>query len=249
MVQGQLIVDLGTESLICHTKYSDRARYIRLQINDKAELSVTIPRHASQQEVLDFLTMQRQWIRRTLSKIRNSTRVKKSAEPFLTTSLHLEFFNTVFAIRYEWQDVCWCAAKMDMQNQTITFSGNVLDVQLLHETLGRFLIKTAEQYFPAMLDTLSAKTAITYKKCTCRLQYGRWGSCTSRGHISLNAQLLFFPPEEVEYVMIHELCHLRHMNHSPAFHEEVARHLPDWEARRHALQERGRKLPDYLRKF
>ena len=96
MVQGQLIVDLGTESLICHTKYSDRARYIRLQINDKAELSVTIPRHASQQEVLDFLTMQRQWIRRTLSKIRNSTRVKKSAEPFLTTSLHLGFFNTVF---------------------------------------------------------------------------------------------------------------------------------------------------------
>ena len=249
MVQGQLIVDLGTESLICHTKYSDRARYIRLQINDKAELSVTIPRHASQQEVLDFLTMQRQWIRRTLSKIRTSTRVKKSAEPFLTTSLHLGFFNTVFAIRYEWQDVCWCAAKMDLQNPTITFSGNVLDVKLLHETLGRFLINTAEQHFPAMLDELSAKTGIEYKKYSCRLQYGRWGSCTTRGHISLNAQLLFFPPELVEYVMIHELCHLRHMNHSPAFHAEVAQHLPDWEVRRHVLQERGRKLPDCLRKF
>jgi predicted metal-dependent hydrolase len=100
-----------------------------------------------------------------------------------------------------------------------------------------------------MLDELSVKTGISYKKCSFRLQYGRWGSCTSRGHISLNAQLLLFPPGLVEYVMIHELCHLRHMNHSPAFHGEVARFLPDWEVRRHALQERGRKLPDYLRKF
>lgn len=249
MVQGELIIDLGTEAIVCRTKHSDKARYIRLQINDKAEVAVTIPRGVTQQDVMDFLIQQRPWIRRTLSTIRNRARGKMTSVPFLTTTLHLGFFATDLAIRYEWQDVCWCAAKMDLTERTLTFTGNVLDVQQIHETTGRFLLKTAEQHFAAMLDELSVKTGIPYTKCSFRLQHGRWGSCTSRGHISLNAQLVLFPPDLVEYVMVHELCHLRHMNHSPSFWAEVAKYIPDWEARRHTLQEQSRKLPEYLRKF
>lgn len=249
MVQRELIIDLGTETIVCRAKHSDKARYMRLQINDKAELSVTIPRGVRQQDVIDFLTQQRPWIRRTLSSIRNKARGRLTGTPFLTTALHLGFFATDFAIRYEWQDVCWCAAKMNPEEQTITFSGNVLDVQQIHETLGRFLLKTAEQHFIPMLDKLSGITGIPYKKCSFRLQHGRWGSCSSRGHISLNAQLLFFPPELVEYVMIHELCHLRHMDHSPAFWAEVAKYVPDWSDLRKTLQLQSRKLPEYLRNF
>ena len=249
MVQGQLIIDLGTESVTCRMIRSDRARYLRLKINEKAELSVTIPYGVSQQDVMEFLDQQKSWIRRTLLEIRRRQRKKEFTDRFFTDTLHLGFFNADFALRYEWQDVCWCAAKLDLEQHCITFTGNVLDSTLQHETFGDLLIRTAGQHFPSMLDTLSAKTGIDYKKCSIRLQHGRWGSCTSRGHISLNAQLLLFPVELAEYVMIHELCHLRHMDHSPLFWDEVARYVPDWERRRKILQESARKLPDHLRHF
>ena len=81
------------------------------------------------------------------------------------------------------------------------------------------------------------------------MQSSRWGSCSADGNISLNAKLLLFPPEIVEYVMIHELCHRREMNHSAAFWREVTAFLPDWKIRRSALKREFEKLPEALRRL
>ena len=61
---------------------------------------------------------------------------------------------------------------------------------------------------------------------------GRWGSMSTRGTLSLNRSLLFCPPEIIDYVIVHELCHIEHANHSPAFWALVERHMPDYRARR-----------------
>lgn len=250
MVQGQLSIVLGAETVNCKLIRSDRARYLRLKINANAEVSVTVPHGVSQQNVIAFIQQQKDWIRRTLLELRRTKRANTgSANAFFTSSLPLRFFDADFKLQYEWKDVCWCAAKLDTEQHIITFTGNVLDCTLQHETFRDLLLRTATQHFPPMLDKLSALTGIDYKKCSVRLQHGRWGSCTSQGHISLNAQLLLFPAGLAEYVMIHELCHLRHMNHSAAFWHEVARYVPDYAIRRKTLQESARKLPDFLRHF
>lgn len=69
-----------------------------------------------------------------------------------------------------------------------------------------------------------------------RDQRSRWGSCSARGTVSLSWRLVLLEPELADYVVVHELCHLRQMNHSPAFWAAVEAVLPDWRARRAALR-------------
>ena len=64
----------------------------------------------------------------------------------------------------------------------------------------------------------------------------RFGSCSSEGHICYSWRLMQYPPEAIDYVVVHELAHLKHMNHSPAFHALVAKYLPDHKARRALLR-------------
>ena len=71
----------------------------------------------------------------------------------------------------------------------------------------------------------------------------RWGSCSSRGHITLNTHLIQTPPECLDYVIVHELCHLREMNHGRAFHALQSAILPDWKARKNTLT--AFPLPDH----
>jgi predicted metal-dependent hydrolase len=74
----------------------------------------------------------------------------------------------------------------------------------------------------------------------------RWGSCGPRNDINLNWLLAFTPPSVLEYVVVHELCHIRHRNHSRDYWDLVSRHLPNWSQERRWLKAQGGEL---LRRF
>ena len=79
-------------------------------------------------------------------------------------------------------------------------------------------------------------------RVSIRAQKTRWGSCSSRGGISLNWRLIMAPPPVIDYLVIHELCHLRQPNHSPAYWREVARWCPDFRLHRQWLRQHGALL-------
>lgn len=95
---------------------------------------------------------------------------------------------------------------------------------------------------PPRVKYWAEQMGISYGRITIRNQKTRWGSCSSVGNLNFNCTLMLAPPEVMDYVIIHELCHRRQMNHSPKFWEEVARFCPDHGAHRRWLREHSKEL-------
>ena len=87
---------------------------------------------------------------------------------------------------------------------------------------------------------------VTYKRITIRTQRTRWGSCSSKGNLNFNRLLALVPPEVLDYVVVHELCHLKEMNHSPKFWALVESILPDYKQHKKWLKENGNALISQL---
>ncbi len=95
---------------------------------------------------------------------------------------------------------------------------------------------------PALARALAPAVDASFRSVTIRSQRTRWGSCSAKGALSFNCLLMLAPEEVRRYVVAHELCHLRHMNHSPAFWAEVARVMPEWRGARAWLRTNGPSL-------
>ena len=104
----------------------------------------------------------------------------------------------------------------------------------------------AKQVLESRLVEIAAKHGYSYNRVTIRNQKTRWGSCSSRGTISLNDQLVFVPAATVQYLMIHELCHTRHMNHSSKFWHLVETHCADFRYHERVLNQARQDIPDWF---
>lgn len=100
----------------------------------------------------------------------------------------------------------------------------------------KLLIKKAKEYLPYRLEYFAKLYGYRYEKCRLSHAATRWGSCSSNGTISLNIGLMQIPPVLRDYVIIHELAHLNHMDHSPAFWAEVSTHDPRYKEHRKKLK-------------
>ena len=95
---------------------------------------------------------------------------------------------------------------------------------------------------PQRVRKYAAIIGVTVGRITIRNQKTRWGSCSSKGNLNFNCLLMLCPEEVRDYVVVHELCHRKELNHSPGFWNEVARVMPDYAARRKWLKDNGAAL-------
>lgn len=98
------------------------------------------------------------------------------------------------------------------------------------------LFKQSRQFIPERVEYYAEKIGLSYGKITIRNQRTRWGSCSAKGNLNFNCQLMRLPEELIDYVVVHELCHRKEMNHSAAFWSEVEKVLPDYRERRKKLK-------------
>lgn len=118
--------------------------------------------------------------------------------------------------------------------QTVVRKFSDAQIQSLRVQTKELVMKRAAHYASVM--------GVSYNRITVRVQHTRWGSCSSKGNLNFNCLLALVPPEVLDYVVVHELCHLKQMNHSSDFWLEVESVLPDYERHKRWLKENGRAL-------
>ncbi len=104
------------------------------------------------------------------------------------------------------------------------------------------LAEEALKVIPERVEYFAKVIGVTYGKITIRNQKTRWGSCSSKGNLNFNCLLMLAPPEVLDYVVVHELCHRKQMNHSKAFWLEVEKVLPNYKEVRKWLKEEGSQM-------
>lgn len=206
-------------------------------MHEDGTLLVTLPRNASRRHAEELVNSSRKQIRTWREKYVKQASVfndgdhigqshtlkfvpSQRATPFVTThglTIIVEYPRALFHTDSEVQDA-------------------------LKPHLQKALQKEARAYLPRRLKYLANTHSFSYARVRYGTQRGRWGSCSNRGTISLNVGLMLLNPELIDYVLIHELCHTRHMNHSAQFWELVGSCLPDYKSRRKILKTRHPSL-------
>ncbi len=202
---------------IPHTfRRSKRAKHISMRILADRGLEVILPVGVDEQQGLRFFKKNSAWVEKHRDMLEPKQIEHEKSRHALVKQIKLACIDKTVTVRY-----------LQMQTRTIQlrtplpevliFMGKIKDARCCQAKLDHWLKQQARLHLLPMLFTLQAQTGLRYHKASIRLQRSRWGSCSARGTISLNARLLYYPYDVVRYVMIHELCHLKELNHSRRF--------------------------------
>ncbi len=116
------------------------------------------------------------------------------------------------------------------------------------EVLREWLVDRARETFVERAAYWAPRIGVAYQRLSIRDQRTVWGSCTRDGVLNFNWRLIMAPPETLDYLVIHELCHRIEMNHSKRYWAKVAQHCPDWRKHREWLRDHSRRLKDAVRR-
>ncbi len=223
---------------------SKRAKHVSIKISVEGEVEVVVPPGFDCTELPKLLEKRREWISKTRDRLLNTAEA--------TADWTVEKPNTILL---RWQsesldDLNQPSAQPDKSieswsvsyrpkagNQTIctpalgsslTIRGDIEQASTCQAVLRKWLAHRAHRELAPWLRQLGFELDLPCRRISVRGQKTRWASCSSQKDISLNYKLLFLPRPLVHYVLIHELCHTVHMNHSDQFWALVAEKLPDY---------------------
>jgi predicted metal-dependent hydrolase len=221
---------------------NSRARRLSIKVYPRGRVEVVVPPRTRPAVVQAFVRENNDWI----NEARASFAAIHPPEAFMLPSyVELAAIDRCFKIRYERQSDAKTVRYRSHEN-VVVLSGRTGDDKMCVAALKRWLASVAKSEFATRLKALSAVSDNPYKRMHVRGQRTCWGSHSSSGTISINYCLLFLDPEAVRYLMIHELCHARHMNHSARFWKRVGKFEPDYKRLDKALTDSWSRVPVWL---
>ena len=172
-----------------------RARHLAIRINQQGEVRVTIPRYTSMKKAEAFLWSKKHWIMRKLQELQ-----ERSGE-----------------------------VRTLKEGDVLNVRGKSIPILLKsggeppEDAIWRILLEEAREYLPGRVEELARIHGFRISGVKVRRMKTRWGSCTAKNSINLNSWLVMLPDHLLEYVILHELVHTRHRDHSPRFWESLDR--------------------------
>jgi len=215
---------------------SGRAKRIRLSYTASAGLELVLPTRAALKDGVEFMATQSEWIE-SIAKRYAVDLQKPPGAPAVPRVIELKA--TAESYRVERGRTLG----LREQENSLELKATPEQAPLL---LQQWMQHKAKQVLLPWLAECSARTGLVYSRVGVRNQSSRWGSYSSRGAVSLNCRLLLLEPEEVEYVLLHELCHSKYMNHSSAFWQLLESVCPDAMALDRAVDDAAKQVPDWI---
>lgn len=196
-----------------------RRRSVGLHIDDESRVVVRMPKGFSVEYAEDILRRHFRWIEKHLEAKRDVP-----VKSFCNGEMHY-YLGNQYPLKISQGEI-----------NSIEFTGEAFLIQCVDtddvaDILQFFYRKKAEKIFQKILDSVApnfAKYGVSYTKMSVRKMRTRWGSCSNRGAISLNLELIKLPENCIRQVIVHEMCHLIYFNHSEKFYDLMNAEMPDW---------------------
>jgi predicted metal-dependent hydrolase len=220
-------------------KRTNRKKTAAIKV-EKGRVSITVPKHLSGEQIRDFLSRKERWITNKLEQQADAS------HPWYQNSRHLQSGEHCFLL-----GKTLTLAVTSGENESV----ELIDDKLLlcvkldknHTSykkalLGLWYQNYAKRVLNEKVATFSTSIGVTPKDVIVKHYKSRWGSCSAKGSIYFNWRIIMAPESVVDYVVVHELCHLIHFNHSPSFWQEVERHMSEYRQSQHWLKTNGFRL-------
>lgn len=221
---------------------STRAKRIIISVN-QGQVKVSVPLGVTERQVQKFISAKQQWIFKHWQQFREQQILKvrkiyKSGQIFPYRGRNL-------TIRVGEHGCKTIGVRLIQDNLWINFPGNT-PLEKRPDYIKKALIiwykKQAGQLFRDKLDHYAGIMGVEYKALRIKEQKTKWGSCSAQGNINLNWKVIMAPDVVIDYLIIHELAHLKYLNHSRDFWDLVSDHMKDYKQWRKWLKDNGRDL-------
>jgi predicted metal-dependent hydrolase len=232
-------VTLRGRSIPYRITISERARRLRLVIRQETGLEVILPCGVPLTAHEAFLHEKEAWILATLDRLERQT--SAAAPQPLVSGRSLSFAGRKLTLEVR-AGAPSGRFRVALAGDVLTLTLPVADDETARRALEIWFRKQAPVVFAERLGMYNARYGYRYGRVSIKEQKSRWGSCSRLGNLNFNWRLLLAPLSVLDYVVVHELCHLKEMNHSARFWQLVASTCPDYMAQRRWLRQHGHEL-------
>lgn len=224
---------------------SARAKHVRFKVSVSDGLVVVIPKGFERKRIPELLKGKLEWLTRALNEMEKHREAMPSLDQY---PMEVECPAIIRTWQLDWIETGGPKISIKEIDQfRLQISGSIQDQEAWQLALKRWLIERGREYLIPWTERLSRELGIHIQRVIVRCQKTRWGSYSTKGTVSLNAQLLLLPRWLARYVLIHELCHAVHPNHSSRFWQLVRQWEPGADRLRAELRSAWRLVPGWLR--
>jgi predicted metal-dependent hydrolase len=224
---------------------SPKAKHLRLKVTPQDGLSVVVPRGFDEAKIPAILKQKKDWIADALAQAKESRRFfEQQPVKHLPERLELCAIGEGWSIAYHLDEKkagIWLRAT----HPQLTVSGGCLGQEEIIAKLKEWLRKRVREFLFPLARNLAEKHNLPIRDLLVKNQRTRWASCSASKNLALNIKLLFLSPHLVRYVLIHELCHTVHMDHTKDFWRLVACHEPCYRVLDQSLRNAWKTVPQW----
>ena len=223
--QNTKTIDLLTNKMDLLPRYThivnNRLKHTYLTFDEEGNLVIKSPK-VSQSYIEKLLLKKAVWINRSREKIFQ----KRGKVLDFTSPSKLYFQGKEYSLNLEKHTKK--RTKLTFKEEEFVLYYSEYDENIFHRHINHFYKEEAKAFIPSLVESWSDIMNLTPNKISFRKTKRQWGSCSAKNDLSFNTMTMKLPPNVIQYIIVHELAHIKHKHHQKSFWEEIAKYMPEY---------------------